>query len=171
MKKLLLTITLLSCLTISAQNGYELPEATYQSIFKKVNQLDSLSARQFSNSVVSATKTPYTFLLAKKRDKSASYYYIESGLSASEVQEQKETGCSKCMRVNFTVYGNRYVFLDVSGSLNDLLPTWNKEFLPSATPELINSSFKYREVKDRNTGVDVRLTQQGDVWQIYNWSI
>lgn len=171
MKKLLLTLTLFSCMYAIGQDGYNLPESNYQTIFKKVNHLDSLSALQFANSIVSATNDKYTFLSAKKRDKSATYYYIESGLSASEVQEQKETGCSKCMRVNFTVYGNRYVFLDVSGSLNDLLPTWKKEFLPSATPELINSSFKYREVKDRNTGVDVRLTEQGDVWQIYNWSI
>ncbi|OBX17735.1 MULTISPECIES: hypothetical protein [Bizionia] len=171
MKKIFITLTLLASIITTAQDGYNLPDSNYESIFKNVTQLDSLTARQFANSIVGNSKTNYTFLSAKNRDDSATYYFIQSGLSDSEIQEQKEMGCVQCMTVNFTVYGNRYVFLNVTGSLKDLLPTWNREFLPAATPELIKESFKYREVKNRSTGVDVRLTDEGGVWQIYNWSI
>lgn len=154
-----------------AQDGYNLPYSSYKAIFTKVTQLDSLTARQFANSIIRTTETQYEFLSVKKRKETATYYYIESGLSEGEVQEQKELGCSKCMTVNFMVYDTRYVFLSITGSLNDLLRAWQNEFLPTATADLINESFKYREVKNRSTGVDVRLSDEGSVWQIYNWSI
>ncbi|MGJ5643224.1 hypothetical protein [Formosa sp. S-31] len=180
MKKLLYSIAFLSSLFISAQNGYELSDLKYKEVSNKVNKLDSLTARAFADGIASAAATDYDFLTVKTIDNNSVYYYIPSELTPEEILDQKQMGCDKCMRVIFNVYYDgadkdleikgkqRLVFREVVGKFLDLYPTWNREFLPSATPELIKDSFKYRVVQNRNLDLNVRLDKVGGVWRIFN---
>ena len=171
MKKILLTFALLAAIVTSAQDGYNLPEQTYKDIKAKVSQLSESSARSFADGIANSAPTQYVWYKTKKGDKYVRYYYSRTDLSEKEQKDQEDFGCSKCFIVDFILYPQGLQFDQVNGSFEDLFPTWQREFLNSATKANFNESFKYRDVNNRKVGTDIRFARAGGLWQIYNWSL
>ena len=173
MKKLLLTLLITVSFAIQAQDGYSLSKETYQNIYTSVNELDDPGTLEFATKLTEASPTNYEFIKLKETDDTTDkvYYYLDSSLTPSEKTKALEFGCRPCLKVYFKASKDGYKFHSVIGSLEDLLPTWNAVFLSAATKETVASSFKYREVKNRDIGLDVRFTKQQGVWKIYNWSL
>ncbi|MGV8814762.1 MAG: hypothetical protein ACOH2D_11700 [Gelidibacter sp.] len=171
MKRILLTLSLLFTLSITAQDGYNLTDEAYQAINNKVNKLDSINARNYADIIANSSLISYEHYKTKTRPKSnsASYYYIQSELTTEERQEQLSNGCSKCVTVNFSLYGDSYSFQEVYGSFEYLFDIWKSQFLDSSTADNIES-FKYRTVQNKAIGVDVRMSNANGNWNIYNWS-
>lgn len=170
MKKLLFTISLFATLVITAQDGYKLPVETYTDIQANVSQLDVESARAFADRLAGTTVTPFAYLQTEETDKATKFYYSRSNLTQKEQIDQEEMGCANCLVVFFKNTPEGLTFHQVAGSFEDLLPTWQREFLSTATAENTKESFKYREVKNRTTGTDIRFSNTGTMWMIYNWS-
>ncbi|WP_435138874.1 hypothetical protein [Formosa sp. A9] len=170
MKNLLTLFLILSNLYVFAQDGYSLPESSYNTILQNISLTDSLTARTYAEQLVNAN-SGYQFYKAKQSKQTAVFYFIEKGLSDETLKDQEELGCSKCMRVMFSTYNNQYKFESVTGALDKILPIWQQEFIPSATNDLVKQNFKYREVNNRDTGLKVRMQHSGGVWTIYNWSV
>ena len=168
--KLIIVFFFLS-LSSYSQDGYSLSADTYQSIYTNTNQLDSITAMGFANNIAKAAATKYDYIKVEASDKGNTYYYLDNAIQGEAKTKALEFGCEPCLKVSFKAFKNGLKFHSVVGSLEDLLPTWNAVFLKSATKETIDSSFKYREVKNRDIGLDVRFTKQQGVWKIYNWSL
>lgn len=146
----------------------------------KANDLDSITARQFANTIVASAKTQYEFLKLKKRAKrqTLTYYYIDASLSPEEKAEQKEMGCRDCMKINFKTYtvganadmqepgASKIKFINVSGSFLDLFPTWQREFLQTATKENV-LNYKDRAVKKDGFSL-FRFSKINGIWEIRN---
>ena len=155
-----------------AQNGYELTQDQYIAIQHRLVKSDTIEARAFASSIAGTAATPHQHIRTKVSDNgTVKYYYGRLDLTQKEQKDQQDFGCVRCMIVYFRSVNNSLQFYKVSGSLEDLQPTWQREFLPTATMEMINESFKYREIKNKEIGTDVRLQQNGDTWTIYNWGI
>jgi len=184
MKKLLLLTLILTFGIIQAQDGYNLSDETYKEIKKKVNHLDSISARMFADEIVKSVNTEYTFLKVLKypKRKIYSYYYIPSSIYDSDYKEQMNYGCEACFVVHFNVFYDgsnedleiegtqRFRFHFVGGSYLELFPTWKREFLPSAIKEEALDNFRYRDVVNRTLGVNVSLSKHSGVWELRNRS-
>ena len=170
MKKLLLLLFLPLCSI--AQTGYGLTSDQYATMQANLIKVDTTNARAFASSIAGTAPAGYNYLRTKINDDGVvKYYYGRTDLTQKEQKDQEDFGCVRCMIVYFKPVNSSLHFYKVSGSLEDLQPTWQREFLPTATMEMINESFKYREVKNKETGTDVRLQQNGDSWTIYNWGI
>lgn len=167
MKNLLYTLLLIGSVSF-AQDGYSLKPETYTEIKAKVLQLDSLSAADLANDIAGAAKTDYRLLKAEQEDNHLNYYYVPASLSEEAFNEALEMGCTSCLVVYFDVYDTGIRFNNVAGDYEDLFAVWKAEFLPSVTTELAESSFKYRDVKDKTTGVNIRLSNNGAPWEIRN---
>jgi len=160
-----------------------------QKIKDKINNLDTITARIFSDSIAYSAKTPFEFFKLKKYKKHNDkyirnfiYYYIPTNLTVEEDKENREFSCDKCMKVYFNVYYDgansdleiegiqKLKFQQVYGSFLDLFPTWKREFLPTVNKDKVLDDFKFRDVKNRKLGINVRISKQNGIWQIYNWS-
>lgn len=171
MKNLLLTFALFIAAFSFAQDGYKLTPETYTAIKAKVNQMDENSARAFADKVAGTAPTEYVFLNSRKDDNgNMKFYYGRTDLNEKEKQDQADFGCVRCLIVYFKNQPTGLQFDQVVGSFEDLFPTWQREFLSTATAENAKESFKYREVRSRATGTDVRLAKSGGMWQIINYS-
>ena len=171
MKQLLLTFALLITAFASAQDGYKLTPETYAAIEQKVNQMNESSARSFADKVAGTAPTEYVFMRTEKTDDGFyKYYYSRTDLTAEEKKDQEDFGCERCLIVYFKTVNGAIQFDHVFGSFEDLFPTWQREFLTTATVQNAKDSFKYREVRNRTTGTDVRLAKAGGMWQIINRS-
>lgn len=170
MKNLLLTIALFVTALSFAQDGYKLAPETYEAITAKVSELDTLRARAFADRLAGTAPTGFVYMQTKTTDNATKYYYKKAAMSSEEKQDLAAFGCSDCLVVYFKNVNNSLQFDQVTGRFEDLYPTWNREFLPSATVDNVNQSFKYREVKDRTTGTDIRFGKVDNTWQIYNWT-
>tara|TARA_R100000306_G_scaffold62377_2_gene69149 strand:+ start:174 stop:689 length:516 start_codon:yes stop_codon:yes gene_type:complete len=170
MKNLIFTLALLITTLTFAQDGYKLTPETYQAINAKVSNLDEGAARAFADRLAGTSETEFAYMQTKTTEKATKFYYTRTDLTQKEQVDQNEMGCSDCLVVYFKNQPTGLVFDQVAGSFEDLYPTWNREFLPSATVDNVNESFKYREVKDRTTGTDIRFMKANGTWQIYNWT-
>lgn len=170
MKKLFLSLTLLASFATMAQDGYSLTPETYQGITAKVSQLDTLSARAFADRLAGSATTSFAYMQTKTNETGTKFYYSRTDLTQKEQLDQEEIGCTSCLVVYFKNTADGLTFNQVVGSFEDLLPTWQREFLPTATADNAQQSFKYREVKNRATGTNIRFEKFNNMWQIYNSS-
>lgn len=171
MKNRILSLVIFITTLSFAQDGYKLAPETYQAITAKVSGLDETQARQFADGIVNSTVNKFAYMQTKTTDHATKIYYSRTDLTDQQKVDQAEMGCTDCLVVYFKNHPQSgLVFDHVAGSFEDLYPTWNREFLPSATVDNINESFKYREVKDRTTGTDIRFMKANGTWQIYNWT-
>ncbi|MBK5213618.1 MAG: hypothetical protein JJE55_08170 [Flavobacteriaceae bacterium] len=170
MKNLLLILTVLITALTFAQDGYKQTPETYQAITAKVSQLDTTSARAFADRLAGTTDTQFAYLQTKTTAKATKIYYTRTDLTQKEQVDQAEMGCSDCLVVYFRNQPTGLVFWQVSGDFNELLPMWQTEFLDTATAENAKESYKYRELKDKTTGLDIRFDHPNGTWQIYNWT-
>ena len=79
MKKALLITLLFSCFSLTAQTP---SESEVQEIIQKINNLDSLSARQFADDIALSSKTNFQFYELKtyKKGRILRYNYIKMDL-------------------------------------------------------------------------------------------
>lgn len=168
MKKLLL-LTLLFCyLSGFAQDGHKLTPEQYKEIVKKTTALDSLTAKTFSDKIVSTAQTNLEIDNIRSTNRALIFRYNEKGLSDEEIERQEMQGCDNCLTVIFMKRPDGYFLSEVRGSYNDVFPTWEREFLPGADPKAARENFRNREVKSREYNCDLRLTITGDKCKISN---
>ena len=181
MKKALLFVLMLSCFCLTAQSP---GESEVQEIMRKINNLDSLSARQFADEIAFSAKTRFQFYELKtyKKGRILRYNYINMDLSEDQQQKIETYGCDQnCLTVEFKVYyeggnpdleiiGEKKIAFSEVGSFRflDIFPTWKREFYPNATKENA-ANFKNNHVYLANTGV-FRFQKFNNFWTIRNQS-
>lgn len=167
MKRLLLICALLLSLLCSAQD-YE--------YIKTLNSLDNAGAKAFSDKVAAASATKWVFLYEKSNDKSLAEWYIDGSLPVETIEHIRQGKelfkPGQCMVVRFEVMGNAYRFTEVTAKKDDLLPTWQIIFQPAATAENIAETYKMRELKQNETGISYKFTEddEAEYWTLKNWT-
>ena len=173
MKKALLFVLMLSCFSMTAQTP---SESEVQEIIHKINNLDSLSARQFADKIALSAKTDFQFyeLRSLKKGRILRYNYIKMDLSEDQQQEIKHYGCNQnCLSVEFEVFellGSKKAAFSKVGSFmfSDIFPTWKREFSSNSTEEDI-LNFKNNNIYLGNKGV-FRFQKFNNFWTIRNQS-
>lgn len=169
MKSALLTFALFVTVLSFGQDGYKLSPEAYQEITDKLSKLDTTLARALAERLAGSSATEFAYMQTKTTDKATKYYFTRTDLTEKEQKDQDEMGCSKCLVFYFRNNTAGLDFWQVAGSFEELQPMWQSEFLEDATADNAKESFRYREVKDRATGTDIRFAKQQGMWQIYNW--
>ena len=181
MKKALLISLLFSFFSLTAQTP---SESEVQVIMQKINNLDSLSARQFADEIAFSTKTRFQFYELKtyKKGRILKYNYINMDLSEDQQQKIETYGCDQnCLTVEFKVYyeggnpdleiiGEKKIAFSKVGSFRflDIFPTWKRVFYKNSTEEDV-LSFKNNHIYLANTGV-FRFQKFNNFWTLKNQS-
>lgn len=165
MKRLLALFTLLVGLFCQAQD--------YDYI-KTLNSLDKTAAKAFSDKVAAGSATKWVFLYEKSREKGLSEWYIDASLPVETIElirQGKELfKPGQCMVVRFELLDSAYRFTEVTAKQNDLFRTWQAIFQPAATAENITQSYKMREIKQNETGINYKFTEDEGYWTLQNWT-
>ncbi len=182
MEKPLLILGLLISLWGFAQDGYKLSPEQYKEITNMISQLDSISAKTFSDKIAATAKTSLALENIKSNSRTVIFYYSPEGMAPEEKEKQETRGCESCLKVVFLKYeiggskdlqtkGEQFLkFSEASGLYLDLFPTWEREFLSGADPEAALESFRQREVKSREYNCNISIQKTSSIWKIYNWN-
>lgn len=180
MKKLLLIPLLLLSVLSFAQDGYKLTPEQYKEISNKLIQLDSISAKIFSDRIAETAKTSLVLENIRSNKRALIFYYSPEGLTPEEKEKQEVKGCEACLKIIFLKYekggnkdlqikGTEYLkFSEAAGLYLDLFPTWEREFLPGAEPAAALEKFEQREIKSIEHNCSISLQKAGINWKIYN---
>lgn len=191
MKKLLFITLLLVTYVTTAQKKGKLSKEQYIEINYKISNFDSITARSFADKIATSAKTEYKFIELKivkqssnkSKDRTFVYRYIPVNLYPDDFEKTGEYDCNySCMDVEFNVVYDganedleekgtkRLVFHLVTGKFLDIFPTWEREFLSTATKEkVLDYEDRYVGNKKHDGIVDVRIDKINGMWQIYNW--
>lgn len=170
MKKLLLISGLLFSFFSFAQDGYKLAPEQYKEITDKITQLDSISAKSFSDKIANSAETSLVLENVKSNKRAIIFYYNEKDLTPEEKEKQEVKGCESCLTVIFLKNQNNLKLSEVRGLYKDIFPTWEREFLPGASPDIALENFRQREVKSREYSCNITIDITEDRCRIYNWN-
>lgn len=139
-------------------------------------------ARVFADSLIALSSDKHTFLKDKIDEKKYNFriWYIPENLTVDEVAQQKDNGCEKCAKIDFTIQhigANadlkqagiiKYRFTNFSGTYLTVYPAWQRYFNAEADIEKTNMDyFKTNAAFDNG----IRIQKHMNSWRIFNYNL
>jgi hypothetical protein len=162
---------------------------------KKANKCDIDFARQFSDEIISTTKTKYVYLKSVEANylHLITFIYIKEGLNDDEIKSTEaylsqytgrhELQISDCLCIHFNVKDvganpdleikgvKEYSFSTVVGNFLDLFPFYQKNIEPTATTEKTTTTGIYSVRKDAvGYWYNFRRSSTDGLWYLKNMS-
>lgn len=158
---------------------------------KYIKALDSLSnesAKEFSDQIISNSKTKFEFLRIDETTNQPENFhevvYIPVDAADKEKKSKPFVKCDECIKVSFFVFKggeNKELektttralrFNEVTGKYLDLFPVWQKFFKPSADLKETVDDFKSQQLKIKDAKIDYRFYKRDNEnnWYIHNYS-
>lgn len=160
MRKLIYILILLSCIMVSAQDGYNQSLVRYNEVNKTFNNLDSTNVKYLSDKIINNIEVDYGYVKTIVKNNGITLIYV-----LNEGELERETRLNYKNNLIFK-YSLGYDLLLIQGNFDDLYLIWVSNFISGPSKSLVLNNYRYRDFIYKPLNINYRFTNKNDIWVI-----